>query len=154
MKTLKHIFITSLVLIAAACAALSAKEAGRLSFKNPSGSIMPEWKKTDLHLKQGEILRFWADMDLVYDGAVDLSYRVKLVKGADTLVETDLNPFEKNVTVNEVKTTVMGKTSWRFSGQMHTLEIKESGTYRVLATFYSSLNNRMKLNKADLVLKK
>ncbi len=154
MKTLKHIFIISLTIIAAACAALSAKEIGRLSFTRPMDDVRPEWKKMELSLKQGEILRFWADMDLEYDGSVDMIYSIRLVKGNDTLVVPDLNPFEKKITVGEVKTTVMGKTKWRFSGQMHTIDIKEGGTYTLLAAFSSSLNNSLKLNKADLVLKK
>ncbi len=154
MKTLKHIFIISLTILAAACAALSSKEIGRLSFTRPMDDVRPEWKKMELSLKQGEILRFWVDMDLEYDGAVDMIYSIRLVKGTDTLVVPDLNPFEKKITVGEVKTTVMGKTKWSFSGQMHTIDIKEDGKYTVLATFSSSLNNNLKLKKADLVLKK
>ena len=154
MKTLKRLFIMSLVVIGAACAALSSKEIGRLSFTRPLDDVTHEWKKVDLSLKQGEILSLWTDMDLDYSGALDLTYHIKLVKGEDTLVVTDLNPFEKKITVGEVKTTVMGKTKWRFSGQMHTIDIKEDGKYTVLAAFSSSFNNSLKLRKADLVLKK
>ncbi len=154
MKTLKHLFIISLTVIAVACAALSSKEIGRLSFTRPLDDVKPEWKKMELSLKQGEILRFWADMDLEYDGSVDMIYSIRLVKGTDTLVVPDLNPFEKKITVGEVKTTVMGKTKWRFSGQMHTIDIKEDGTYTVMARFSSSMNNSLKLRKADLVFKK
>ncbi len=154
MKKINVILITSVVIILAACSALSSKEIGRISFTKPLDDLKPEWKKIELSLKQGEILRFWTDMDLEYDGAVDMAYSIKLVKGTDTLVVTDLNPFEKNITMGEVKTTVMGKTKWSFSGQMHTLDIKEGGTYTLMAAFSSSLNTSLKLNKADLVLKK
>jgi len=154
MKILKHLCIISLTIIAVACAALSSKEIGRLSFTRPLDDVKPEWKKMELNLKQGDILRFWADMDLEYTGSVDLIYSIRLVKGTDTLVIPDLNPFEKKITVGEVKTTVMGKTKWSFSGQMHTIDIKESGKYTLMATFSSGLNNSLKLKKADLVLKK
>lgn len=154
MKTLKHFFIFSLAIIAGACAAISSKEIGRLSFTRQSDDVKYDWKKTELSLKQGEILRLWTDMDLEYKGTTDLAYHIKIVKGEDTLVETDLNPFEKNITVGEVKTTAMGKTKWSFSGQMHTIDIKEDGNYMILASFSSGLNNSLKLMKADLVFKK
>lgn len=154
MKKINFILIASALLFLAACAALSSKETGRLSFTRALDDVKPEWKKIDLNLKQGEILRLWADMDLEYDGAVEMVYHVKLVKGADTLVAADLNPFEKKITMGEVKTTVMGKTKWSFSGQMHTVDIKEDGKYTVLAAFSRGLNNSLKLRKADLVLKK
>lgn len=154
MKKINLILIIAIAITIAACAALSSKEIGRLSFTRPLDDVKSEWKKIDLKLKQGEILRFWADMDLEYDGSVDMAYSIKLLKGADTLLVTDLNPFEKKITMGEVKTTVMGKTKWSFSGQMHTIDIKEDGNYTVLAAFSSSLNNSLKLRKADLVFKK
>lgn len=154
MKKLNLILITAIVMILAACAALSSKEIGRLAFTKPLDDVNYEWKKIDLNLKQGEILRFWADMDLEYDGSVEMVYRIKFLKGTDTLMVSDLNPFEKKITVGEVKTTVMGKTKWSFSGQMHTIDIKEDGSYTVLAAFSSSFNNSLKLRKADLVFKK
>lgn len=154
MKQINLILITAVVITIAACAALSSKEIGRLSFTKPFDDVRPEWKKMRLSLKQGEILRFWADMDLEYTGSVDMIYSIRLVRGTDTLVVPDLNPFEKKITVGEVKTTVMGKTKWSFSGQMHTIGVKEDGKYTVLARFSSSLNNSLKLRKADLVFKK
>jgi hypothetical protein len=34
-------------------------------------------------------------------------------------------PFEKKISMNEIKTTVMNETKWRFSGQMDFLKMED-----------------------------
>jgi hypothetical protein len=56
--------------------------------------------------------------------------------------------------LGEVKTTFFDKTTWSFKGSMDFLQIKETAQYTFRTILIASENESLKINKADLVLKK
>lgn len=142
------------ILFILSCAALSAKEIGRVPFSSASTSQNPEWKSITLDLKKDEMLWFWTDMDVEYDEDLVIEYAVQTIRGKDTLGYIKLEPFKKNVTLNEEKTTLIGHTNWHFNGQMDALKVKETGTYIFRVVLIAEPNTSIKLKRGDLVLKK
>ncbi|MGZ4048472.1 MAG: hypothetical protein ACXVPU_15515 [Bacteroidia bacterium] len=154
MKLLQKLFIYAFISILVSCDSLSSKEVARIPVNTISDIDHPDWKITSLDLKAGEKLWFWTDMDIEYKGNPELTYQIQLIKNADTLGYIEFHPFDKKITLGEIKTTLFGKTKWSFKGSMDFLKIKENGKYTFRAILASSQNQSVKLNKADLVLKK
>ena len=62
--------------------------------------------------------------------------------------------MNKNITIGEVKTTIMNKTKWRFTGKNAKITFKENGQYRFVSQLIASENPTLTIKKAELVLKK
>jgi hypothetical protein len=154
MKLHHLLFTFAFISILVSCDSLSSKEVARIPVNTISNIKNPDWKTTSLDLKAGEKLWFWTDMDIEYSGNLELIYQIQLIKNTDTLGYIEFHPFDKKITLGEMKTTLLGKTKWSFKGSMDFLKIKESGKYTFRAILASSQNESLKLNKADLVLKK
>jgi hypothetical protein len=105
-------------------------------------------------LNKGDKLWFWTDVNIEYKGNLNLEYQIQLIKNSDTLGYLQLHPFDKNVTIGELKTTFFDATKWSFQGSMDFLQIKETGKYTFRTILVSNPNETLKINKADLVLKK
>ncbi|MCD6065258.1 MAG: hypothetical protein K0S33_84 [Bacteroidetes bacterium] len=154
MKIIKIALLFCIALVLVKCAALTSKEVGRVQIDTISDAENMDWKEVKLDLKAGEKLWFWTDMSIIYDDELELEYQVQLIRDSDTLGYIKLHPFEKKVTIGEIKSSVLGHTDWSFQGQMDFLQIEKSGQYTFRVILVSSLNETLKLNKADLVLKK
>lgn len=135
------------------CDALTGKEVGRNTFAAVSTPEKTEYKRTNLTLAKGEKIQFWADMDIAYDGPLELEFFVQLPKALG-LPSRRLDPLHSSLTVGEVKTVVGEHTSRSFSGRMGSFEAPAAGEYDFGTLLLSSDNPTLQIKKADLVFKK
>jgi len=136
------------------CSALTSEEIARLEINKISTQGNFTAKEAMLDLKKDEEIAFWSDMDMEYKGDVKLQFKIKIFKSTTKVAQFEIDPTKKNITVGEVKTNVMDKTKWRFSGKNHDLTIEEDGTYRITSILVASENPSLKITKAELVIKK
>jgi hypothetical protein len=144
----------SFITLTLGCDALSAEEVARFSFDRVSTEEDLNIQTQNIDLEAGEKVHLWTEMNMEYEGQLGLEYQILLIKGSDTLTFIRLDPEEKDITTGEFKTTIGGSTKWRFSGRMNHLTVEDAGTYTFSTLLVSSDNPSLKLNKADLVLKK
>ncbi|APG64007.1 hypothetical protein LPB136_00870 [Tenacibaculum todarodis] len=150
-KIILLLIITSLTI---SCSNLTGKEVARLKINKVStkGNVFSE--ETTLSLKKGDEIAIWSDMDYEYKGNVKLRFKVKIFIGKTKISEIEIDPTNKNITVDEVKTALMGKTKWRFTGKNYKLNIKKDESYTFKSILIATKNPDLKITKAELVLKK
>lgn len=102
-------------------------------------------------LKKGEKLYVWADMDMEYEGELELQFDIELLKDGESLGLVKANPMENDMKMNSVETTLGTKTTSSYMGRMQYIEIPEDGNYVFKALLSSNGNPTLKLNKAELV---
>jgi len=156
MRKLLSIFILSVSLtLLIGCDALTGEEVARLSINQISSDdnnlIL---KETSLNLKKDEEIAIWSDMDIEYEGDVELRFRIEILKNGENFGELEIDPTDKNITIGEVKTSLMGKTDWSFSGKNSEIKIEEDGNYTFKGILVASENPTLKVTKAEIVLKK
>ena len=137
----------------ASCDALTGKEVGRNTFTAVSTPEKTEYQRTKLTLAKGEKIQFWADMDIAYDGQLELEFFVQLPK-AMGIPSQRLDPLHTSLTVGEVKTVMGEHTNRSFSGRMGSFEAPTAGEYDFGTLLLSSDNPTLQIKKADLVFKK
>lgn len=125
-----------------------------MSFEKASTQEELHIQSTELELKAGDKIQLWTEMNMEYEGYLGLEYRILMIRGTDTLGVYQLDPEDKDITMGEVKTSFGGETKWRFSGRMGKIGIEDDGVYTFSSILAASENPSLKLNKADLVLKK
>ncbi|WP_074407792.1 hypothetical protein [Aquimarina megaterium] len=143
----------SITLILIGCDALIGEEIGRISFKQTS-NIEQIIREITLDLKEGEKISFWTETDIEYENELTLIYTVELWIDSKEQGGFKMNALETNPTMMEIKKSFGNETSWSYTGKMNHLTIKEDGNYTFKAVLHSSENNNLKINKAELVLKK
>ena len=151
----KLITIVVIPLILIGCSALTGQEIARLEINKVStggNNIFDD--EAVLELKKGDEIMFWSDMDIAYDGNVELRFNVKIFKDGVKLKQMEIDPTKKNITIGEKKTELMGKTNWSFSGKNSELKIDEEGSYTIKAILIATENTSLKVSKAELVIKK
>ncbi|MDC1162592.1 hypothetical protein OAT18_04040 [Tenacibaculum sp.] len=154
------IILSTLILLASltlltGCDALTGKEVARLSINQVStddNNLII--KETSLDLKNGEEIAIWSDMDIKYEGDVDLRFKIEVLKNGENFGGLEIDPTEKNITIGEVKTSLMGKTDWSFFGKNSEIKIEEDANYTFKAILVSSESTTLKITKAEIVLKK
>jgi len=145
--------IAFLPLLLIGCSALTGEEIARLKINKVSTEGNFTAKEAMLDLKKGDEIAFWSDMDMEYDGDVKILFKVKIFKSTTKVAQFEIDPTNKNITIGEVKTDIMDKTKWRFSGKNHDLIIEEDATYRITSILVASENPSLKIDKAELVIK-
>jgi hypothetical protein len=135
------------------CDALTGKEVGRSTFTAVATPEKMKYQRTKLKLAKGEKIQFWADMDIAYDGPLELEFFVQLPKALG-LPSQRLDPLHTNLTVGEVKTVVGEHTTSSFSGRMGSFEAPATAEYDFGTLLLSSGNTTLQIKKADLVFKK
>ncbi len=135
------------------CDSLMGKEVGRNTFMAVATPEAMVHQRTKLKLTKGEKIQFWADMDIAYDGPLDLEFFVQLPKALG-LPSQRLDPLHPDVTVGSVKTVVGQHTSHSFTGRMGSFEAPATGEYDFGTLLLSSGNPTLQLKKAALVFKK
>lgn len=133
---------------------LTGEEIARLDINKLSTKNNFIFKEATLDLKKGDEITFWSDMDMEYKGTVSLRFRLKIFKNGVEVSQIDIDPTKKNITIGEVKTALMDKTNWSFTGKNHELKIEEDATYAFKAVLISSKHPSLKINKAELIIKK
>lgn len=147
-KTILVLSLAGLV----SCDALTGKEIGRSTFTAVATPGKMLHQRMKLKLAKGEKIQFWADMDVAYDGPLELEFFVQLPKALG-LPSQRLDPLHTSLTVGEVKTVVGEHTTRRFSGRMGSFEAPVTAEYDFGTLLLSSDNATLQLKKADLVFK-
>ena len=152
-KTLSSLILA--VILFTGCSTLMGEEVGRLPI-NQISSNMDDivLKETSVDLKKNDEIAIWSDMDVEYEGDVSLRFRIEISKDGEILDRLEIDPTDKNITVGEVRTSVMGKVDWSFSGKNHEIVIEDDGNYTFKGILVASENESLIVNKAELVLKK
>lgn len=88
-----------------------------------------EEKQTIISLKKGDEIAIWSDMDLSFEGEVQIGFVVKISKGNEVVESLNFSPFKKNITVGEIKTSLGNKTDWSFEGKNAEFKVPEDGDY-------------------------
>lgn len=152
MKKLVKLLALSLVLTA--CDALIGKEVGRLEINQLSSEGNLVVKETTLDLRKDDELAIWSDMDIEYEGDVALRFRVEIWKNGEKMGGFEVDPTDKKITMGELKTTVMDKTNWSFTGKNSELTIEEDAQYTFKGILVASENPSLKVTRAEMVFKK
>ncbi len=151
MRKILIVFILGILL--SGCG-LTGEEIGRIEIDEISTEGNVEPASAEIELMSGESLNVWADMDIEYTGNAGLQYKLEMVRNGKSDGIITLDPFDKDITLNERKTTLMNKTKWKFSGRMKNFDVSDSGTYVFNAILVSNGNPSLVIHKADLVFKK
>lgn len=136
------------------CSALTGEEIGRLKINEISTEDKSVVKETTIALEKGDYIAIWSDMDLEYKGSLDLRFIIEIFKDDELIEELEIDPFDKNVTMNERKISLNKKTEWRFLGKNKKLSIKDDGEYKFRAYLVTLGNPDVEIKKAEIVLKK
>lgn len=152
MSTFKYFaLLFSAIMLFSACGDLTAKEIARVSASKP-GDIAP--RAAYVQLKKGDKIAIWSDMDFEYQSTPEMDFKVELYLN-DALYETlEFKPTQKNMTINEVKSTTGKRKTWSFSGKNEEIEIRESGRFKCIAYLRTGFSVGLRINRADIVLKR
>ncbi|GAA3520416.1 hypothetical protein GCM10022393_38320 [Aquimarina addita] len=150
----KSITIFILPLLIIACSALTGEEIARLSINKLSSENNLIIKEATLDLKKGDEIAIWSDMDYSYEGDSSLLFKIEILKDGVSLESFVIDPTDKNITINEVTTSVFNKTNSSFSGKNSEIEIEEDGTYTFKGFLFTEYNSNLEINKAEIVLKR
>ena len=154
MRITKELFqLTIVLLLFNACDSITGKEVARIAINEASSPDNLIVKDVSLDLKNGDEIIFWSDMDMEYEGNVDLRFRVQILKDGEEFGSLEIDPTDKNVTIGEIKTSIMNKTNWRFSGRNTKIKIDSAGKYVFKALLATSDNPSLKIKKAEIVIK-
>lgn len=149
----KTLILISFPLLFIACDAITGKEVARLKINQVSTDSIPIIKQTTLDLTKGTELKIWSDMDIEYDGDIELRFRIHVLKDGKEFKLFEIDPTQKNISIKEFRSSINGKTKWSFTGKNGELNIEEDGKYTVESVLIASENPTLKINKAELVLK-
>lgn len=156
----KTLYITTiaglfmLLFIVTGCEALTGKEIARIPVNELSIDTNFVMKETSVDLKKGDKISFWSDMDVEYEGDLQLRFQIEIWTNGHILEVLEIDPFQKNITLNETQISLGDKTTWAFSGKNSEKIIENDGNYIFKAILISNGNPTLKLNKAEIIIKK
>lgn len=148
----KKIFFIALLFIG--CDAILGEEIGRIKINALSKTENMIIKEIILDLNQPEVLAIWSEMDIEYEDNVFLRFKLQVIKDGDSKHVLEIDPFVKEISFNEKKYTNDDKTTWEFSGKHDEINFEEKGRYIVKAFLVSSDNPTLKINKAEIVIRR
>ncbi len=150
----KLLKLLAILLPLTACDALTGKEVGRLQINQLSTEGNLVIKETTMDLKKDDEIGIWSDMDIEYEGNVQLRFRIEITRDGKPIGTFEIDPTDKNITLGEVRTTLMNKTTWSFSGKNSEYQIEEDGKYTFKGILIASENSTLKVTKAEIVFKR
>lgn len=153
IKGYQIILIFSAVFMLYSCDALMGEEIGRMSVNATSNTELVE-REISLSLQRGDKISFWVDMDMEYEGDLQMACIVEIWKDSTLLGSVEMDALKTNPTVMEIKTSFGSQTSWEYSGKMNFMSVEEPGKYTLKGSFYSNEIPSLNLIKAEIVLKK
>lgn len=150
MKKLSYLLPIMLILFS--CNLFIGDEILRLQF-NCNDTAGMENIEYQISLQKGDKIAFWTETEMEYSRNPDIFYDVEISWGEEGLKEFELDIFDVNPTVKELKTSNGRKTKHRFNGKMETFVIPEDGDYNFNVTIYYPVNSDFLLKKADFVIR-
>ena len=105
-------------------------------------------------LKAGEV-SFWTDIDIEYEGAAVLTYKIDLVQGSKTVGSATCDPLgHLPAKMGWVETNIGDRHSRKGSGKMECkATVPEGATTAKVALAFAKKPAKVTLRKADLVMK-
>ena len=146
--------VIALTILLTACDTLTGEEIARIPINEVSTEDNLIIKETSIDLKKGEKIAIWSDMDIAYEGEIELRFRLEIIKNDEKIGGLEINPTDKNMTLGEVKTQLMDKTNWAFSGKNSSFMIEEDANYTFRGILAASENPTLIVTKAEIILKK
>ncbi|MCH2022925.1 MAG: hypothetical protein MK207_10655 [Saprospiraceae bacterium] len=136
------------------CSGFLGQEVGRLSINEVSKKNNKPWVETAIELNTGNDIDIWSELDIEYEGILELSFKLEVLRNGEPYRQLNINPMDKNLTMNEIKTSIMNKTSWSFSAKNTTVNIEEDANYTFRTFLLSSENPTLIIKKAEIILRK
>ena len=68
-------------------------------------------------MNKSDKVSIWSDMDISFKGNMALEFKLQVFKDNEQIGVYKFDPTKKNITIGEVKTVIMDKTNWRFTGK-------------------------------------
>lgn len=133
---------------------LNGEEIGRLKINEPSHGENIIIKEVTIPLDKEDKISFWTEMDVIYEDQVSIRFKVEILKDNQPYGGLEIDPFQKKVTIGETKTEINGTTTWSFTGKNASLSIHEDGEYTFRGILVTSTNETLKIDKADVIIKK
>ncbi len=154
-KRNKNIFFLSVLIVYFfGCKEIISEEIARIPVNSVSSEDSLIIREVNVYLHAKDIVSFWTEMDIEFEGELFFEFQIKILKDSIVMGGLKIDPFKKEMTINELKRTVLNKTKWRFTGKNATIGIPEDGNYTFEAILISNQNNSLKVNKAEIILKK
>jgi len=151
---MKKLLLLLVTLVFISCGGILGEEVGRLKINSVSTTNNIIIKEASVYLKKGDVIQFWNDMNIEYQDRLTLMYTIEIWKDGIRTGGAELSPFDKKITIGEIKTTVNNYTKWSFFGKMKHLTIKETGNYTFKANLQQFGDTEYLIKKAEIVLKK
>ena len=155
MKSFRPSILALALFALSSCSAIMGEEVARLpvNIVTLSDEDMHVGEAT-LPLKAGEEVGIWSEMDLEYDGNVELRFRLEVYKDGKLIQQLEVDPTQKTISSNEVRKEINGSVDWRFTGKNGTYPIEADGEYTFKSILVASDNPTLVVHKAELVLRK
>ncbi len=151
---MKYIISVLFLLCLVACDALMGEEIARVPVNKLSTENEQFIEQTTLSLEANSEISFWTDLDLKYEGALGLMYKVDVWKDSVRLGGMDLDALNPSISMMEVRTEVNDKVNWSFQGKLGEITLEEPGEYTFKIILLSSDNPSLSIEKSDFLLKK
>ncbi|SFN42923.1 hypothetical protein SAMN04487989_101374 [Bizionia echini] len=156
MRKLTSVFTFALLFnLIFGCSSLTGEEIARLPINQltiSDDNLIS--KEATLSLKKGEEIAVWSEMDIEYEGNVDLRFQIEVSKNGENIGVLEIDPTDKNITIGELKSSINNKTSWSFTGKNSEITIEDNGEYTFKGILIASENPTLKIDKAEIILKK
>lgn len=152
MKNYYKFAVLCILVLLSSCS-LTGDEVGRLEINKVSSKDNLVIKETKITLKKGDKINFWSDMNVTYEGDVALRFRIEILKDNLPYGALEIDPFEKKISIGEIKTDMNGKVKWSFTGKNASLNIDEDGNYTFRGFLMANENSTLEINKAEIAIK-
>ena len=143
-----------LLCMSPACNLITGEEIARIPVNRVSTEDNYVIEEASVELKKDDQIAIWSEMDMEYEGEIELRFRIEVLKDGEEFGGMEVDPTDKNITIGEVRTEIMAKTTWEFSGKNSEITIEEDGNYTFKVLLASSENPSLNIKKAEIVLKK
>lgn len=150
----KYFLTLVLTFLLTSCDVFTGNEIVRLKIDQISNEDVLTTSSGSAELEKGDKVVIWSEMDLEYEGEVQLRFILDIYKDQKKYDQIEIDPFDSDIKTNELKSSYNYNTKWSFRAKNTSLQIKEDGNYTFKTILVGAENPTLKVNKADLVLKK
>lgn len=137
-----------------ACDAIMGKEVARLPINAISAPGRDQPRETTVPLRKGDKVSVWSEMDMSYQGQVQLQFQVAVLRDGQPFEQLAFDPRDKNISLKEVKTQVNGAVNWSFTGRNAVLTAPADGAYTFRGRLLAQPAHGPDIRKAELVLRR
>lgn len=148
------LLLSSLAMLLSGCDFITGKEVARLAVDRVSTAMERHPQEATLMLEAQDQIAVWSDMDLAYDGDMDLLFVVEVLRDSEPIEQLRIDPSVMNITVRERMTVKNGRTERSYNAKHEVVKVDTDGRYTFRAVLLASDTSGLRINKAQLVLRK